>query len=135
MEEISIDEKNKLIKLVAKEYDNWIDQSDWWTSLEMDIRTQPNGFDINIVDNIFADIKDDEVNIVLYALKDRVEGTEEEKIKYPKEIDMSNNFYCLTVKKSEMEALHKELKQKEIPSTIQENEIEEKFSSAISISV
>jgi len=117
MKAIEDQDKKAILDMVAENYHEWEKEEDWWTGTEEKIvGTAPNGFDINVFSSqsIDSDKDKDKVSVSVYNLKERTDGTEEERKKYPLEVDTSDVIFSAEVSREEMrvrcEQLEKEVK-------------------------
>ena len=116
-------EHEELLNLLADSYPEWESQDDWWTGNTNGINASPKGYDVNVVTSEFAKIEDDEVKVVLYALKER-DKNDPDSLKYPLEADMNSEISSFVAKREDMQKMHIKNKENEdIPSIVQkENE-------------
>jgi len=101
-------EIEEMLDLVAKSFPEWKNQDDWWTGNTKGVNISEKGYDLNIVNEEFAEIESDEIKIVLYGLKERDKNDPDYK-EHPLEVDMTNEIYSTVVKTDSMAKRHNEI--------------------------
>ena len=118
------EEEELMIDKIASSFNEWKAQDDWWTGSEEGVLVSPLGYDVNVFDNTYSGIGDDEVKIVAYALKERSEDDPDHK-KYPLEADMETEIYSKVMNKEDLKERYHKLEKKTPIQSAMEDQNEE----------